>query len=189
VNMDNKTRLRIQFLVRVVTKERDHLLVTDQRLFSQPFDIDRVKQMGVDVDLSERVEAFVGRFGRLQDTLGDKLLPMLLAVLGERTAAFIDNLDRAERLGFIDSADEWMSIRHLRNQMVHEYIEDPLILLFLLLTKTQGAKHVRKKSRKSKNAAEQQATSWQKIFITMNAVRSSASTVGLKMNLMREWCE
>jgi len=132
VKTDNKIRLRLQFLARVVTKARDHLLVTDQRLFSQPFDSDRVKQMSVDADLAERVEAFVGRFGRLQDTLGDKLLPMLLAVLGERPGAFIDNLDRAEKLGFIASADEWMSIRHLRNQMVHEYIEDPLILLSAL---------------------------------------------------------
>lgn len=134
MNIENKTRLRLQFLSRVVAKERDHLLVTDQRLFRQPFDIDRVKQMDADIDLAERVDAFVGRFGRLQDTTGDKLLPMLLTVLGERPAAIIDNLDRAERLGFIDSADEWMSIRSLRNQMIHAYIEDPLILLSALQT-------------------------------------------------------
>jgi len=30
------------------------------------------------IELAERVEAFVARFGRLQDTLGDKLLPTLL---------------------------------------------------------------------------------------------------------------
>ncbi|MCF6255891.1 MAG: hypothetical protein L3K25_06265 [Gammaproteobacteria bacterium] len=130
--INNKIRSRLQFLSRVVEKERDHLLVTDQRLFSQPFDIDRVKQMGTDVDLAERVEAFVGRFGRLQDTLGDKLLPTLFIALGERSGAFIDNLDRAEKLEFIDSADEWMGIRNLRNQMVHEYIEDPVILLSAL---------------------------------------------------------
>ena len=134
MNIENKIRLRLQFLSRVVAKERDHLLVTDQRLFCQPFDIDRVKQMDADIDLAERVDAFVGRFCRLQDTAGDKLLPMLLTVLGERPAAIIDNLDLAERLGFVDSADEWMSIRSLRNQMIHEYIEDPLILLSALQT-------------------------------------------------------
>lgn len=132
MNIDNKTRQRLQFLARVVEKERDHLLITNQRLFSPPFDMDRVKQMDTDVDLAERVDAFVGRFGRLQDTLGDKLLPMLLTALGEKPGASIDNLDRAERLGFIDSADEWMNIRNLRNQMIHEYIEDPLILLTAL---------------------------------------------------------
>ena len=45
--------------------------------------------------------------------------------LGERTGAVIDNLDRAEKLGFIPSSDEWIGIRKLRNQMVHDYIEDP----------------------------------------------------------------
>lgn len=81
-----------------------------------------------DFDLAERVEAFVGRFGRLQDTLGDKLLPLLLSALGEKTSSAIDNLDRAERLGHIRSADEWMTMPNLRNQMIHEYVEDPLVL-------------------------------------------------------------
>lgn len=82
----------------------------------------------------ERVEAFVGRFGRLQDTVGDKLLPVLLTALGETPAAAIDNLDRAERLGLIMSADEWMTMRKLRNQMVHEYVEDLTVLASALQT-------------------------------------------------------
>lgn len=132
MNVDNTTRLRLQFLSRVVVKERDHLHITDQRLFKTSFDLNRVKQMDTDIDLSERVDAFVGRFSRLQDTVGDKLLPQLLTILGEKVESVIDNLDRAEKLGFLDSADEWMSIRNLRNQMIHEYIEDPLILLSAL---------------------------------------------------------
>ncbi|MDP1614092.1 MAG: hypothetical protein Q8M11_23765, partial [Sulfuritalea sp.] len=81
-----------------------------------------------DADLAERVDAFVGRFGRLQDTLADKLLPALLAALGEKAGAQIDNLDHAERLGFIESTEMWLTMRQLRNQMAHEYIEDPVVL-------------------------------------------------------------
>jgi len=88
-------------------------------------DTARAAALGDDIDDAERVEAFVARFSRLQDTLGDKLLPALLAALGEPVAAAIDNLDRAERLGLIASADEWMAARRLRNRMVHEYVEDP----------------------------------------------------------------
>jgi len=62
------------------------------------------------------------------------MLPMLLTALGERTAATIDNLDRAERLGLIASTDEWMTMRNLRNQMVHEYVEDPVVLTSALQT-------------------------------------------------------
>ncbi|MDP2132736.1 MAG: hypothetical protein Q8J99_03925 [Sulfuritalea sp.] len=126
--MDPKIALRLQFLARVVRKECRHLATTDQRLFGGLFNLAQAKQLETDPDLAERVEAFVGRFGRLQDTVGDKLLPLVLSVLGEKASAAIDNLDRAERLGLINSADEWMTMRNLRNQMVHEYVEDPIVL-------------------------------------------------------------
>ena len=119
---------RLVFLIRVVRKECRHLLTTDQRLFDQPFTRERAEQLDTDPDLAERVEAFVGRFGRLQDTIGDKLVPSLLVALGERPGAAIDNLDRAERLGWLESADTWLAMRKLRKQMIHEYVEDPALL-------------------------------------------------------------
>ena len=134
MTLNPKIALRLQFLARVVRKECQHLVSTDQRLFDQPFTEARASQLETDPDLAERVDAFVGRFGRLQDTVGDKLLPMLLMALGEVPAAAIDNLDRAERLGFLDSADEWVAMRQLRNQMVHEYVEDLTVLASALQT-------------------------------------------------------
>lgn len=62
----------------------------------------------------------MGRFGRLQDTVGDKLLPLLLAALGEKPSAAIDNLDRAERLGLLKSADEWMTPGVEMCQKIHK---------------------------------------------------------------------
>lgn len=66
----------------------------------------------------------MSRFGRLQDNLGDKFLPQLLLALAEKPGAAIDNLNLAERLGWIQSTDSWLMMRKLRNQMVYEYIED-----------------------------------------------------------------
>lgn len=126
--------LRLQFLARVVGKECQHLATTDQRLFGNTFTLEQATRLEEDPDLAERVEAFVGRFGRLQDTVGDKLLPLVLTALGEKSSAAIDNLDRAERLGLIDSADEWMTMRNLINQMIHEYVEDPVVLASALQT-------------------------------------------------------
>lgn len=134
MTINPKIAVRLQFLVRVVRKECQHLATTDQRLFGDSFTPERAGQLEADPDLAERVEAFVGRFGRLQDTIGDKLLPVLLVALGETPAAAIDNLDRAERLGLIASADEWMTMRKLRNQMVHEYVEDLAVLASALQT-------------------------------------------------------
>jgi len=94
-----------------------------------PFSIERAQQIDNDDDLSEQVEAFTSRFSRLQDTLWDKLIPKLLSALGERNTTVMDNLDTAERLNWIPSADEWLAVRQLRNQMVHDYIEDLEILI------------------------------------------------------------
>lgn len=121
-------RARLQFLARVTEREARHLRGTDHRLFTQPFDVARAEAMATDDAFAEQVEAFVSRFGRLQDTLGDKFLPALLRALGEAPGVAIDNLDRAERLGWLESADTWLATRKLRNQMVHEYIDDPAIL-------------------------------------------------------------
>jgi hypothetical protein len=119
---------RLEFLARVTNKECQHLLDTDGRLFGDLFTIEEVKKIEVDPILAERLDAFVSRFGRLQDTVGDKLLPTLLSALAEQTGPAIDNLDKAEKLGLIASADGWMEMHRLRNQMVHEYIEDLAVL-------------------------------------------------------------
>lgn len=119
---------RLQFLSRVVQRELLHLTITDQRIFSTPLTSVRAAALADNIDESERVEAFVSRFGRLQDTVGDKFLPLYLEAMGERPGAVIDNLDRAEKLQLIPSADAWLTMRKLRNQMVHEYIEDAELL-------------------------------------------------------------
>ena len=124
MNIDPGQLDRLRFLGRVVQRERQHLQTTDERVFSEPFTPARAGALADNIDEAERVEAFVSRFGRLQDTLGDKLLPLYLQALGERLGAAIDNLDRAEKLDVIPSSDDWLAMRKLRNQMVHEYIED-----------------------------------------------------------------
>jgi len=121
-------RARLQRLVRIVEREQRHLQGTVERLFAVPFTAERARLLDGDPELAERVDAFVARFARLQDTLGDKRLPALLSALGETAGAAIDNLDRAERLRWIASSDDWMAVRRLRNLMVHEYVEDPAVL-------------------------------------------------------------
>jgi hypothetical protein len=121
-------RLRLTFLARVTEKECAHLLETDGRVFNAVFTVQDAQKMAADPLLAERLDAFVARFGRLQDTVGDKLLPSLLLALAEPVGPAIDNLDRAEKFGWIESADDWMEMRRLRNQMVHEYIEDITVL-------------------------------------------------------------
>ena len=84
-------------------------------------DIDRLP---LDPDLAERVDAFVARFGRLQYTLAGALLPRLLESQLEPLGSVLDNLNRAERRGWIRSSADWAELRTLRNRMVHEYVRD-----------------------------------------------------------------
>jgi len=63
-----------------------------QRLPSRAFGV--IGQMD-DEALAERLDAFVARFARVQDTAGDKLLPVLLQRVGEPVGSALDNLDRA----------------------------------------------------------------------------------------------
>lgn len=123
---------RLQFLAETVLAEAGHLQTTDGRLFAQAMTTDRAASLRTDIDLAERTDAFVARFGRLQDTLADKLLPALLDWLAEPVAAAIDNLNRAERLGWIQSVETWTEVRRLRNRMIHEYVRDPSELAFAL---------------------------------------------------------
>lgn len=129
MNIAPSKQQRVQFLARIVSKEIRHLRQTDERLFTIPFTRQRVEQMESDIDLAERVDAFVSRFGRLQDTVGDKLLPHYLNAVGESAGAAVDNLNRMEKLGLIQSAETWITLRDMRNEMIHEYIEDLTILV------------------------------------------------------------
>jgi hypothetical protein len=78
VNLPNATIQRLQFLCRVTERESKHLQQTCLRLFVPAFSVDWVRKLDAEPELGERVDAFVSRFGRLQDTLGDKLLPAML---------------------------------------------------------------------------------------------------------------
>lgn len=120
--------VRLEFLARVAQKECMHLAQTDQHLFAAPMAVDSLQAVVADPLRAESLDAFVARFGRLQDTLGDKFIPALLGAAGEAVGPAIDNLDKAEKFGWLASADQWMEMRRLRNQMVHEYIEDLTLL-------------------------------------------------------------
>ena len=122
-------RARLAFLLETVVLEAELLQATDQRLFAEAFTPQRAATLRGDALLSERLDAFSARFARLQDTAGDKLLPALLARLGEPVGSVLDNLDKAARLGWLTQPSEhWLAARALRNRMVHEYIRDSALL-------------------------------------------------------------
>ena len=124
---------RLAFLVRVVEKKIYHLDYADQQVFNPLLEFEQISGLDQNPELALKIEAFTSRFCRLQDTLGDKLLPALLKALGESEQALLINLNKAEKYGWLSSAEVWMQLRQLRNQMIHEYIEDLRILYNALI--------------------------------------------------------
>ena len=119
-------------LVKVTEKESRYLTRTANRLNELNINLSWVESLDNNDLHSEMLDAFVSRYGRLQDTLGDKLLPAMLRGSLEKTGSQLDNLLRAEKLGWIESTQIWIEIRELRNRLVHEYIESPSNLLSAL---------------------------------------------------------
>ena len=69
------------------------------------------------------LDQFAYRYTRLQDDMGMRLMPAVLRVLGEDVAAMptLDRLARLEQLGWLPSAEEWITLRQIRNQFAHDY--------------------------------------------------------------------
>ena len=105
-----------------------------------PIDLEWVKNLPQRPELTEKVEAFVSRFGRLQDHLGEKLLPRFAALVGESRRTWLDTLAFAERAGVLANADAFIAARKLRHALVPEYMHEARDFLEGLLAAEQACK-------------------------------------------------
>ena len=73
------------------------------------------------------IDQLLFRYNKLQDAMGQRLFPAILLAGAEwrDDEAFIDKLNRLEKLEAIPSADQWMELRSIRNRMTHEYPDAP----------------------------------------------------------------
>ena len=118
-------RDRFLFTLSVVARELRHLEYSRERVFIEPIDTAWAERLDRDPAQAERLEAFVSRFGRTQDTIAGKLIPRWLNALAEDPGSQLEALNRAERLGVVEDVEDWLEARALRNRLVHEYMDDP----------------------------------------------------------------
>ena len=109
----------------VVAREKRHLVFSRERVFRESIGEDWVRSLEAEPEKAETLEAFVARFSRMQDTIAAKLLPRWLIAQAEEPGTQLEVLNRAERLGVLESAERWLEARSLRNRLIHEYMEDP----------------------------------------------------------------
>ena len=123
----------VEQLAPITAKEVRYLEQVVNKLRLMNIDLAWVESLENSEDHSVTLDAFVSRFGRLQDTLGDKLLPALLRLNLEKVGSQLDNLFRGEKVGWIESTQTWIELRELRNM---ESTTDLLSALQLALQST-----------------------------------------------------
>ena len=87
----------------------------------KPLSIEEIENNPLLMRLTDQI---LFRFTKLQDAIGQRLIPATLAMMQEpyEEWAMLDRLNRLEKLGFID-VDCWLGWREIRNRLAHEYPE------------------------------------------------------------------
>ena len=88
----------------------------------QPGDPPSVEALDQDAAVRRLTDQILYRFTKLQDAMGERLVPTTLAWLQEPQESWPmrDKLDRLEKLGYLD-VEAWLQWRDVRNRLAHEY--------------------------------------------------------------------
>jgi uncharacterized protein YutE (UPF0331/DUF86 family) len=81
-------------------------------------------------DEFDAFETLSSRFARVSDILVQKVFRSIDSLELSDEGTLIDALNRAEKRGLIYSLDDIREIRDLRNQIVHEYVDEDLMSTF-----------------------------------------------------------
>jgi hypothetical protein len=112
----------------------DNISLLEKSLLVLEESYNRCKKIGLkDSYSSEELvefEALTSRFARRVDILTSRFIRSLLNYLREEKRTLIDVANYLEKLGLVDSADEFLELRDIRNLIAHEYVFENLNDLF-----------------------------------------------------------
>jgi len=95
---------------------------------------DKCSRIGVrpdlDMDQLESFEALTARFARLSDLVIQKILRTIFIMDLEEIGTVRDRIHQAEKRGFVESAEDFVQIRMLRNEIAHEYKSETIFDIF-----------------------------------------------------------
>ena len=98
------------------------------------YSYNKCKTIGIKSDLStdqlESFEALTSRFARLSDIIIQKILRNFEILDLEEKGTVRDRINRAEKKQVIESADDFIQIRILRNEIAHEYQLETIYSIF-----------------------------------------------------------
>lgn len=70
------------------------------------------------------LDAYLKRFSSLQDFLGAKIFSLLLDISGINSSKMSEVLYYIEKEEIIDSLENWIELREVRNELEHDYPEE-----------------------------------------------------------------
>lgn len=69
------------------------------------------------------LDAYLKRFASIQDFLGAKIFSLLLEIAGINNTKMSEVLSNIEKENIIDSLENWIELREVRNELEHDYPE------------------------------------------------------------------
>lgn len=88
------------------------------------------KKSAYSIEEMDAFEALSSRFARSSDILIQQMFRTIGVVELEPGGSVLDRINRAEKMGYIESAHEVRTIREIRNTIVNEYQHSEIIQLF-----------------------------------------------------------
>ena len=89
------------------------------------YSFDQVEHLRADQSPTESqldsMEAFTSRFSRSVDLVTNKVLRSLDRVEMQHSGTLLDVVNRAEKRGFVESADQLREMKDVRNIIAHDY--------------------------------------------------------------------
>lgn len=70
------------------------------------------------------LDAYLKKFASIQDFLGAKIFSMLLEIAGIQNTKMSEVLSHIEKENIIDSLENWIELREVRNELEHDYPEE-----------------------------------------------------------------
>lgn len=70
------------------------------------------------------LDAYLKRFASIQDFLGAKIFSLLLEIAGINNSKMSEVLSNIEKENIIDSLENWIELREVRNELEHNYPEE-----------------------------------------------------------------
>ena len=114
----------LQDELRLLAKAEAHLLHTYQKC----------RELKLHTDISEDdlelLDSLCSRFVRFYEVYLKNVIRTSLHIMRAHQDTFIDNMNKAEKIGLIDSMKIMDKERTLRNQVSHQYNEEDWIVIF-----------------------------------------------------------